>query len=559
MIRGLLIFGATILALVACALGYLWWRGTPPDEIAGLLASGGIRLLNEPLRPIRGDTRVLILAMDGVGDEALRSALRGGHLRRLSAFVGTASEGSNDYAHGYAAPGVLSVLPSTTFAAWGSLYTGQTPAYTGVPGNEWFAREEMRFYAPAPVTVSGYEHAAKVYTDDLLGGLLPVPTLFERADLRSHVVLAHWYRGADLIVTPDPGMLGEIVGAAVAGLTTDSEVHREGYAELDETAVDRGLEAMEQHGIPDLQVVYFPGVDLFTHIAPEPVADQLAYLRDIVDPAIGELLDAYAAAGALEDTWVLVVGDHGHVGVLDDDRHALGADGPDEPTAVLESAGFRLRPLELDSVSADDYQAAVAYQGAIAYVYLADRSTCPAEGDRCDWRRPPRLEEDVLPVVRGFDAATRTGAGVAELEGTLDLIFARQDAPVGEESRPFRVWDGTALVPVAGYLARNPRPDLLELERRLEDLSVGPRGHRAGDVLLLARAGAERPVEERFYFSNPYRSWHGSPGAVESTIPLLVAHPGRSGADIRARVHTAVGPDPSQLSITPLVLDLLGR
>ncbi|HSM05393.1 MAG TPA: alkaline phosphatase family protein [Longimicrobiales bacterium] len=557
MTRRILLALATILVLAAGAVAFLWWRVAPPDEILGLWTSGGVRVLAEPMRPFRGEERVLILALDGVGDEALRTALREGRLPRLNALVGGAE--GDEYAHGYAAPGVLSVLPSTTFAAWGSLYTGEPPGRTGVPGNEWFAREEMAFYAPAPVTVAGYEHATEVYTEDLLGGLLPVPTLFERADVRSHVVLAHWYRGADLLVTPDPGMFAEIVAAAVAGLTTDREVHREGYAELDETAVDRALEAMEEHGVPDLQVVYFPGVDLFTHVATDPVPDQLGYLLDIVDPAIGEILDVYRAADVLDDTWIVVVGDHGHVGVLDDDRHALGADGEDEPTAVLENTGFRLRPLELDSVPDDDYQAAVAYQGAIAYVYLADRSTCVETGNRCDWNRPPRLEEDVLPVVRAFDAASRTGEGVPELQGTLDLIFARENTPVGEDARAFRVWDGTRLVPVADYLAANPRPDLLELESRLRDLAVGPRGHRAGDILLLTRSGADRPVEERFYFSNPYRSWHGSPGEVESTIPLLVARSDRSGADIRERVRQAVGPDPTQLSIAPLVLDLLGR
>src|SRR3712207_1080850 len=76
------------------------------------------------------------------------------------------------------------------------------------------------------------------------------------------------------------------------------------------------------------------------------------------------------------------------------------------------------------------YQAVVAYQGAMAYVYLADRSTCPGVQDRCDWRRPPRLQEDVLPVVRAFDAAGRTGAGVPALRGALDLVFAREPRPV---------------------------------------------------------------------------------------------------------------------------------
>ncbi len=75
----------------------------------------------------------------------------------------------------------------------------------------------------------------------------------------------------------------------------------------------------------------------------------------------------------------------------------------------------------------------------------------------------------------------------------------------GQTALPFQVFDGQKLLPISAYLARHPRPDLLQLENRMKWLSAGPYGHRAGDVLLLARSGLERPVEERFYFSHPYR------------------------------------------------------
>jgi hypothetical protein len=59
-------------------------------------------------------------------------------------------------------------------------------------------------------------------------------------------------------------------------------------------------------------------------------------------------------------------------------------------------------------------------------------------------------------------------------------------------------------VAISDYLARHPRPDLLQLETRMRQLSAGLYGHRAGDILLLARSGLERSIEERFYFSGPY-------------------------------------------------------
>jgi hypothetical protein len=167
--------------------------------------------------------------------------------------------------------------------------------------------------------------------------------------------------------------------------------------------------------------------------------------------------------------------------------------------------------------------------------------------------------DDVMPVVRSFDAANRTGAGVPALRGTLDLIFAREPRPSGQPAAPYQVWDGARLLPIAEYLRENPRPDLLDLERRMNGLSAGPYGNHAGDVLLLARTGLERPIEERFYFSGRYHSWHGSPTAQDSRIPLIVAQPGGDGRRLRARVQSIAGSQPTQLDVTRIVLALLGR
>jgi arylsulfatase A-like enzyme len=294
-------------------------------------------------------------------------------------------------------------------------------------------------------------------------------------------------------------------------------------------------------------------------MAHDPIQDQRDYVSAVIDPAVGSVLNAYRDGGFLENTYVVFVSDHGHTPVLNDDRHALEAEGDDEPPAVLERAGFRLRPLSLEVAEDDDFQATFAYQGAFAYVYLADRSTCVAPETPCDWTRPPRLQEDVLPVVRAFDAATRTGAGAPALRGTLDLILAREPRPTDQDALPFQVWDGSALVEVDDYLARHPRPDLLDLSGRLRGLGAGPYGHRAGDVLLLARSGATRPIEERFYFSGRYRSWHGSPDAQDSHIPLVVARAGASGAELRSLVRSIVGDTPSQLDFVALIEALLER
>jgi hypothetical protein len=299
-------------------------------------------------------------------------------------------------------------------------------------------------------------------------------------------------------------------------------------------------------------------VDLYTHLAEAPLAQLQQYLHDIIDPALARLLDRYAALGALDDTYVLFVSDHGHTPVLKNERHALALDPDDDPPAVITGSGYRLRPFVLEPDDDErDYQVVLAYQGAFAMVYVADRTSCPSAGDRCNWMLRPRWEEDILPLVRAFDAANRHGTLTPKLRGTLDAILVRPPRVPGEEPLPFSLWDGTQIIPLGEYLDRYPRPDLLDLEARLDALATGPKGHRAGDILLLAQSGMNRPIEERFYFSNVNHSWHGSPEARDSRIPILVAHPGRSGADLAVHVRSIVGDQPSQLDVVPLVESLL--
>lgn len=556
--RWLMIAAVAAAVTVAAILFYVYRTSETAREVVELAAHNGEMQLREELRPLAGGARVLVFAFDGIGANELYKAIRQGGTPRLQSVLG--AEGKDGvYAHGYAAPDALSILPSTTMAAWSSVYSGQPPAQTGVPGNEWFVREEKRFYAPAPVSVSGNADALKMLTDGLVGNAIRTPTLYELADVRAFVSLAAVYRGADLFTTPEPTTLADLFAAVAKGVVSEDTISQEAYRQIDEEAIDTVLEELEKHGVPDLQVVYFPGVDLYSHVDDEPLAMQEKYLQEVLDPAIGRVLDAYEKAGALDDTYVLLISDHGHTPVLADDLHSLGTDdGDDEPPALLARLGFRVRPFVLETAADEqDFQATLAYQGAIAYVYLADRSSCPEPGQGCDWQRPPRLEEEVMAVARAFYKVNETGEPIAQLKGTLDLIFAREPRPVGEAAQPFQVFDGEKLVAIGDYLRRYPRPDLLRLEERLRDLAAGPYGHRAGDVLLLAKSGFERRIEERFYFSNLYRSWHGSPTAQDSHIPLVVMRRNASGETLRQLVRGVVGDKPSQLHFVPLVRKLL--
>jgi hypothetical protein len=241
--------------------------------------------------------------------------------------------------------------------------------------------------------------------------------------------------------------------------------------------------------------------------------------------------------------------------VLKDEKHALAAKNDSPVSRVLTSLGFGMRPLELKP-DATDYTATLAYQGAIAYVYLANRAICP-KGQQCDWSKPPRFQQDVMTVARAFYRANKTGARSPGLKGTLDLVFARKPQPTGTNTLPYEIFDGRKLVPIEEYLKAHPRPDFLQLERRMRWLSAGPWGNHAGDVLLLSKSGLNRPIQDRYYFSRPYNSWHGSPSVQDSNITFAIANAKSSGAALKDVIAEIGDNEPSQLDLTPLVLKLL--
>lgn len=547
-VRGVLVLAGLVLQL-SCALMFR------------SLSTGGQETL-KPAAPaaVKGGPRVIVFALDGAGPDQLVEAIRSGRAPNIAALLGK-EIGAGLFEHAYAAPHALSVLPSSTIAAWAAIFTGKPPARNGVTGDEWFVRETATFYAPVPISVRDTLDVTKVVNDDLLGKSLRVPTLFQILGGRSHVSLLYVHDGATLYTTVAPASLVDIVGRLVSHTMEGGDPENSLSAGLDLDSVQKLIKAIDQQGVPDLQVVYFPGIDIFTHVAKDRLAGQVRYIESITDKAVGAVLDAYRNKGALGGTHIIFIADHAQVPTLNDDQHRFGTDGEHSPFGLVAANGFRVRRPHLTLGSLDkDYQAVLAYQGFMAFVYLADRSTCADEHKPCEWGRPPRFREDVMPVVRAFYQANRTGNPIPELKGTMDLIFARVPVPGDRDATPFQIFDGQTLVSVHDYLRAYSRPDLVRLEERMNELSAGPYGNRAGDILLLARACANVPIEERHVFSAvSHYTWHGSACEADGHIPFILAQQGGSGERLRALMQKITGDSPSAMALTPLVHDLLRR
>jgi len=494
--------------------------------------------------------------MDGAGYDQFMQAVRSGKAPNISALMGR-EKGGGVFAHAYSAR-MLTMLPSSTIADWSAIFTGDPPAYNGVTGDEWFERESQKFYAPVPVSVADTTDAERMITGGLIGEHLHSPTMFELVGLRSNVSLLPVHRGATFYTTVSPSSFTNMVGDLIKGTLKGQSPEQSVAGAVDLDSVEKAVQALNEHGAPDLQVIYLPGIDIYTHASENPLQSQVKYLEKITDKAVGEVLDYYRRKNLLGETYVLFIADHGHTPTMNDDRHAISAFGDDTPRGVLEHAGFRVRRPILGDAD-KDYQAVLAYQGFMAYVYLADRSTCPRDDQQCAWRRPPRFDRDVMPALRAFDRSNRFGRPVARMKGTIDLIFSRRPVPAGQSANAFEIYYRGRLVPIRDYLRAHPRPDLIDLQERMKWLGRGPYGNRAGDIVLLARTGPRVPIEKRYYFAGEsHYSWHGSADAMDSTVPLALMQEGDSGERLREIVVNAAGDSPTELDVTPLVRALFG-
>ncbi len=551
--------------IVACKGSCTCGRTT--GELAELAVAGSTIELRKrdkhtPKHSTAG-TPLLVIALDGIDREILYDLLTTGSLPETSSLLG-GIKGAHEHAH--LEENLLSTLPSITMAAWTTAFTGKAPGEHGVTGNEFFIRETQTFAAPAPVTITAPHLPIQTYTDGYLNALVPVPTVYQQLRAREPhisiwVAMHGLHQGADTLILTSRAAMAGAFGAMVEETIMQENPQepdiRRLYASLDQEVMEETLDAIkDRKTVPDVLTIYFAGIDLYAHVAPEgPDQARRDYLKEIIDPLMGELRRALMRRDALEDRYIVITSDHGHTRVVHDDAHALSMKGPSEPPELLRKLGFRLRPFE-QKVSPDTvFDAVFAYQGAMAYVYLADRSTCSDKP--CDWNLPPRFEEDVLVVAEAFYKNSLEGHLVPTMKDSLDLVLAWRPVAAAKDDLPFEVYEGAGrLTPVEEFLSRHPHPGYLRFAERLRDLATGERGERAGDVLLIARNGAEEDVEARRYFADVYHSWHGSPSRKDSEIPLIVAHPKKTASQIAALTRKVLGPRPSQQRLTPLLMRL---
>lgn len=517
---------------------------------------------NSPDKP-----RLLILALDGMNRDLLYDMLRAGELPGLTALLGGHNNG--EFPHTHFSDRLTATLPSSTAPTWVTAMTGVPPAEHGVAGNEFFIRDSRRFMAPVPVSVSTAAPVIQAYTEGYWNKLVQVPGVYERMreqdpNIQVWVSMHQYQKGADKLILSDGLVLVDAFEAFLAIGAAQLEKHIEDddtsalSREVDEKVFAATMEQLESGLRPDVLTVYIAGTDHVAHVSEKgPDEARREYLIRHLDPLFEQMHQALEKYGFLDDCYVVLTSDHGHIEVKYDDEHSMAMDGEDEPAELLRKAGYRPRPFSLEVADDHDFNSVLAYQGAMAYVYVADRSTCWKEGMACAWAAPPRYQDDVLTLAGAIWLNNKTGHLVPELKDTLAMVLTRKPRATAEDNLPFEVYvGGGRTVSVAEYLADHPHPAYLDLEARLHDLAVGPHGERAGDILLIARNSDDEPLETRYYFGSSYYSWHGSPSRGDSEIPLIVAHPDYDASTLAARVENVLGERAAQQRFADVLLDL---
>lgn len=274
-----------------------------------------------------GVKRVLLIIIDALATRIVGPALEAGKLSNLARIADA----------GGFHPECLSIFPSITPAATGSIVSGAYPFEHGISGAYWYDadKDDVAYFGDDLMAIynQGLDHYLNDFQVRLNVDRLRIPTIFERIEqhgrLRDAVVNFLWYRGTvehavsvPMLLKITPGMsfvetmrgphqmfVGDFVASKLDGKRPSARggvTRRFGFH--DETTADYLLELARSGPLPEFTLAYFPNNDFDSH-ANGP-ANALETL-EAVDGWLGELFEIVGGLEKfLSESAVLITGDH---------------------------------------------------------------------------------------------------------------------------------------------------------------------------------------------------------------------------------------------------------
>ena len=283
--------------------------------------------------------KVLLVVIDGAASHVFCPAVQTGKLPTLQrlAEAGVMHQAS------------VSIFPSITPAATGSIVTGAYPAEHGIEGAAWLRDPagDVAYYGDDfwVVAREGPGTFLRDFLVHLNGDQLLAPTLFElveRTGRRAASLNYLVYRGLHAHRARLPRLLSMLPGApseeiihgpSILGLGTlidnplwqhdirgkGDPLHRFGMDDAGTGAMLCALVESGEH--PDFTVAYFADNDFRSHdVGPHDAVTAL----EQVDRILGAVFErAGDVERFLRDTAVIITSDHGHCPILEDDNRAV--------------------------------------------------------------------------------------------------------------------------------------------------------------------------------------------------------------------------------------------
>lgn len=288
---------------------------------------------------------------------------------------------------------VLVSIPSSSKPSNCTLLTGVYPCRHGVPSTLWFDRKEEKIITLTSITQRRIINILqKNHTDTLfdyarksgkssLAVATQVTKGVDRKDwIKQSVHL--WGQAFWINLFRDGNTIPD--GAHLDRGTTKGLLRGHIYSITD------GLEGKlrTSGNVPDLVVVHYVGMDIFTHyprrfmVKENWTVDEIQkwYLREVLDPELGKIMAFLKENRLFENTIFFFVADHGQTKII---KH-------------VDEKGFEQRLAKKCKVkgrphSIREADIIVMPGASTKVIYVKDRTDA-------EWMSPPRLLEDVKPV-----------------------------------------------------------------------------------------------------------------------------------------------------------------
>lgn len=289
---------------------------------------------------------------------------------------------------------VLVSIPSSSKPSNTTLLTGVYPHRHGIPSTMWFDRQERKIRTLNSISqLRIVDTLKKTKTDTIFdyAGRSGKSSMAVATQVTKGIDRADWIQQSihlwgqafclnlfqDLNPIPD--------GAHLDRGTTVGLLSGHMYSLAD------GLEGKLRFtgDIPDLTVVHFVGMDIFTHYPRRFMIKenwtikeiQKWYLREVLDRELGIIKNFLQKAGFYENTIFFFVSDHGQAPISE---HVDEKDFEKKLAQTFKVQGFGCSVEQADIVCMPG--------ASTKTLYVKNRT-------RDDWMTPPRLIEDVRPVV----------------------------------------------------------------------------------------------------------------------------------------------------------------